>query len=119
LFGAIFTGWIASVIYALFGVLALYVGKGLLDLRERARILAIGWFGFGFVHTSVVLLVPSLRARMFELQMGLVKNQPNQIPFDQSTLTRVTFAGAVLVGGITIWFLVRNRPAFVASELKV
>jgi hypothetical protein len=119
LFGATFTGWSASVIYALFGALWLYTGKGLLDLRERARVLAIGWFGFGLVHASVVVLVPSLRERMFELQRQFEKNQPTPIPFDRGTMTSVTFAAAALVGGITIWFLVRNRPAFVqTTEFK-
>jgi hypothetical protein len=118
LFGAIFYGWIAGAIYVLFAALALYIGKGLLDLRERARVLAIGWFGFGFVHTSVVTLVPSLRQQMFELQRtlelqrGLEQNQPNPIPFDQGMLTNVILAFTAILVASAIWFLVRNRAAF-------
>ena len=116
LFGAIFNGWIAGVIYALFAALSLYIGKGLLDLRERARVLAIGWFGFSLVHLSLVTLVPPLRQRMFELQRGLEQNQPNPIPFDQGMFTNVMLAfTAILVGG-AIWFLVRDRAAFVPVE---
>jgi hypothetical protein len=47
LFGAVFNGWIAGVIYALFGALSLYIGKGLLDLRERARFWRSGGGGWG------------------------------------------------------------------------
>jgi hypothetical protein len=116
LFGAIFNGWIAGVIYAFFGALSLYIGKGLLDLRERARVLAIGWLGFGFVHLSVVTLVPSLRQRMFELERAVVQNQPNPIPFDQGMMTNVIFAFSAIVAASAIWFLIRNRAAFVRAE---
>ena len=116
LFGAIFNGWIAGVIYALFAALSLYIGKGLLDLRERARVLAIGWFGFWFVHMALVTLVPSLRQRMLELQRALVQNQPNPIAFDQGMMTNVMLGFTAIVVASAIWFLIRNRAAFVRAE---
>jgi hypothetical protein len=116
LFGAIFKGWIAGVIYALFAALSLYIGKGLLDLRERARILAIAWFGFGLVHGTVVTLVPPLRQRMLELQRTLAQNQPSPIPFDQGTMMYVTVAFTAIMVTTAIWFLIRNRAAFVRAE---
>jgi hypothetical protein len=116
LFGAVFYGWIAGIIYALFGVLSLYIGKGLLDLRERARILAIGWFGFSFVHMSVVTLVPPVRQRMFELQRTLERDQPHPIPFDRGMLANATFAFMAITIAAAIWFLIRNRAAFVRAQ---
>jgi hypothetical protein len=116
LFGAIFNGWIAGVIYAFFAALSLYIGKGLLDLRERARILAIGWYGFSLVHLSLITLVPSLRDRMLELQRGFEQNQPNPIPFDEGMMTSVMLAFSAIVVATAIWFLVRNRAAFVRAE---
>ena len=116
LFGAIFNGWIAGVIYAVFAAISLYIGKGLLDLRERARVLAIGWFGFGFVHLSLVTLVPSLRQRMLELERALAQNQPNPIAFDQGMMTNVILAFTAIVAASAIWFLIRNRAAFVRAE---
>src|SRR5450759_2443677 len=116
LFGVNFNGWIAGVIYAFFGALSLYIGKGLLDLRERARVLAIGWFGFGFVHLSLVTLVPSLRQRRLELERAVVQNQPNPIPFDQGMLMNVIFAFSAILAASAIWFLIRNRAAFVRAE---
>jgi hypothetical protein len=116
LFGAILTGWIAGVIYAFFGALSLYIGKGLLDLRERARVLAIGWFGFSLVHLSLITLVPSLRQRMLELQRSLEQNQPKPIPFDQGMMTNVSLAFTAVTIVAAIWFLIRNRAAFVRAE---
>ena len=112
LFGVNFNGWIAGVIYAFFGALSLYIGKGLLDLRERARVLAIGWFGFSFVHLSFITLVPPVRQRMLELQRTFEQNQPNPIPFDQGMLTNVILAFSAIVAASAIWFLVRDRGAF-------
>jgi hypothetical protein len=116
LFGATFNGWTAGVIYAVFGALSLFIGKGLLDLREEARVLAIGWFGFSFVHGSLIALVPSLRQRMFELQRAIAQNQKTPIAFDQGNFMNVIFAFSAIVLAGAIWFLIRNRAAFVRAE---
>jgi hypothetical protein len=116
LFGAIFNGWIAGVFYAFFAALSLYIGKGLLDLRERARVLAIGWFGFSFVHLSFITLVPSVRQRMLELQRTFEQNQQTPIPFDQGMLMNVIFAFSAILSAGAIWFLIRSRAAFVRAE---
>lgn len=116
LLGVNFNGWIAVVIYAFFGGLSLYIGKGLLDLRERARLIAIGWFAFSFVHAGLVTLVPPLRQRMLESQRALIQNQPNPIPFDQGMMINLLFAFAAIVAAGAIWFLIRNRAAFVRGE---
>jgi len=116
LFGAIFTGWSAVVFYVLFGALSLYIGKGLLDLRERARVVAIAWFGFSFVHMAIVTLVPSLRQSMLDFQLTLSQNQDKAIHFDPDTLIYLSLAGGAIAGGAAIWFLIRNRPAFARAE---
>ncbi|MFL5640399.1 MAG: hypothetical protein ACJ78M_13595 [Gemmatimonadaceae bacterium] len=116
LFGAIFNGWTGGVIYALFGALTLFIGKGLLDLREEARILAIGWFGFSLVHTAIVALVPSLRRRVFEMQRAFAPHQPDPIPFDPGILINVSFALGTILVATAIWFLIRKRDAFGQTE---
>jgi len=116
LFGASFTGWTAGVIYALFGALSLFIGKSLLELREEARILAIGWFGFSFVHAGLVTLVPPLRQRLLESQRVLTQNQANPIALDQGTILNWVFVFAAIVAATAIWFLIRNRAAFVGAE---
>jgi hypothetical protein len=116
LFGAVFTGWAAGVIYAVFTALSLYIGKGLLDLREEARVLAIGWFAFSLVHMGVVMLVPPVRQRMLDFQLSLAPNQREPIPFDPGMLMNVSFAIAAILAAITIWLLIRNRAAFGRAE---
>jgi hypothetical protein len=116
LFGATFNGWAAGVIYAVFGALSLFIGKGLLELREEARILAIGWFGFSFVHAGLVTLVPSLRNRLIESQTTLAQNQATPIPFDQGAMMNWIFVFAAVFAATTIWFLIRNHAAFGQRE---
>jgi hypothetical protein len=112
LFGAILNGWVAGVIYAVFGALTLFIGKELLELREEGRLLAIGWFGFSLVHGATVVFVPSLRRRVLDLQRAFGGNPPDPIPFDLAKLINVSFALSAIVTVIAIWFLIRRRDAF-------
>ncbi|MGH7652425.1 MAG: hypothetical protein ACREMS_11370 [Gemmatimonadaceae bacterium] len=118
-FGAAFTGWSAIAIYILFGVVSLSIGKGLLDLREPARLAAIGWLVFGFIHTSLITLVPAWRQRLFEVQRGLAPSQPQPIALNQSMILIVTVGGSAVVTAFAIWFLIRNRPAFVRADMTI
>lgn len=115
LFGVNFGGWTGGVIYAFLGALSLYIGKGLLDLRERGRVLAIVWFAFSFVHSSLVALVPSLQKGMLELQGGHEQNQPNPIAFDGGGMLSLIFAFGAIVAAAAIWFLIRSRGSFVRA----
>jgi hypothetical protein len=115
-FGVLFTGWTAAAIYVLLGALSLYIGKGLLDLQERARLVAIGWYAFSLVHMGLVTLVPTLRQRTFELQRTFAQNQKTPIVFDQGVFTSVILAFSAIVAAAVIWFLIRNRTAFVRAE---
>jgi hypothetical protein len=117
LFGVSFNGWTAGVIYAIFAAVSTFVGKGLLDLREEARILAIGWCGFWLVHLSLVTFVPPLRHRMLELQRAMLETQKTPTPFDLGLLANVSFAVTVIMVAAAIWFLIRNRAAFVGTEI--
>jgi hypothetical protein len=116
LFAANFNGWTAGVIYAVFAAVSLFIGKGLLDLREEARVLAIGWFGFWLVHGSLVTLVPPLRQRMFELQRAMVLEQKSPNPFNEGMLMNVSLGLTLIMGAAAIWFLIRNRSVFGRAE---
>ena len=116
LLGVVFIGWTAGVFYAVFAALSLYIGKGLLDLRERARVVAIAWFGFSIVHLSLITFVPPVRQRMLDLQRAVEQRQPNPIPFDQGMMTNVILAFTAIMTATAIWFLIRNRPSFARAE---
>jgi hypothetical protein len=76
---------------------------------------AIGWFAFGFIHLSFVTLVPSVRERLIAMQRTLKANQPNPIPLDQGMMMNVIFGFSALLAVAAIWFLIRNRAAFVRT----
>lgn len=116
LFGAIFQGWTAGIIYAVFGALTLYIGKGLLELQEEARILGIGWFTFSLVHTGVIALVPSLRQRMFEMQQALAPQDSRVNIADLGMMPNVMLGMGMIVLVASIWFLIRHRAAFGQME---
>jgi hypothetical protein len=112
LLGVTLTGSTAGVVYAVFGALALFIGKGLLDLREEARILGIGWSAVTIVHMVLLTLVPPLRGRLLEMQRRLTPDQADPVSFDLAVMTNVSFGVSAAFAAITIWFLIRNRDAF-------
>jgi magnesium-transporting ATPase (P-type) len=112
LFGANIEGWMAAVVYAVFGVLTLYIGKGLLDLREEARILGIGWAAFSILHTGAISLVAPLRRRMLDLSQSLTAADPRTHIVVPDMLLNLVFGFAMVTLAATIWFLIRHRAAF-------
>lgn len=110
-------GWPARLVYALFGVLSLYIGWGLLKLSERARLVAIAWFSVSLAHMALVTLVPGLRARMLELQQSFMRQQAETPPFDPTAFTSVMLVFVALLAVLAIWFLVRDRAAFERSYM--
>lgn len=120
LFGAIVTGWGARVIYAISGAISLYIGKGLLDLKERARVAAVGWFGLWFVHLCLMTLVPPFRRRLLEMQLemqrDLLQAQQAAGQFDVAGLLNVSLIVSTILLAVTITILVRNRAVFLRAE---
>jgi hypothetical protein len=117
LFGSILTGWSAGIYYALCVALSLYIGRGLLTLQERARLVAIGWFAFSLLHWGLLMIVPTFRQRMIDVQKTIARNQPDPVPFDQTGMMALMFGSVVIVMLAAIWLLVRNRAAFLRSEV--
>ena len=112
LLGATITGWTAGVLYAVFGALSLFIAKGLLDLREETRILAIGWWGVSAVHMGLITLVPPLRRRLLETQGALTPVQADPNAFDSANMINLAFAVSAVMGATAIWFLIRNSEVF-------
>ena len=113
--GAVINGWLASIFYAALAALAFYIGKGLLELRERARLLAMGWFIVWFLHSWLISAVPFLRRRL-ELQTPLPRNPETVMPFDPSLILNASLVAIALTTAAAIWFLSRDRDAFVRAE---
>jgi hypothetical protein len=112
LLGATLTDSMAGVMYAVFGAVSFFIGKGLLDLREEARILGIGWSGISIAHMGLITLVPPLRQRLLEMQRALTPNEADPMSFDVPGMLNLSFVVSAALGAAAIWFLIRTRDAF-------
>ena len=114
LFGMNLDGWSAGIFYSFATALSLYIGKGLLELRERARILAIWWFVLPFLHGALLAFVPSFRQRIIEAYKEAARESLTQ--FDAGVLMNVTLAFSLTVTALGVWILIKNRPAFARTQ---
>jgi len=114
--GAVLEGWAGRAVYLLMGAIVSYIGWELLQLRERGRLLAIGWLALGILNSAYAVLVPGVRERMRELQVTMQSAPPPQAPFDSTSFSIVILAFTVGLMGVGIWLLVRHKPAFQASS---
>jgi hypothetical protein len=113
--GAVFTGWGALAMYSLFAVAQLYLGTGILQLQEHARIGGIAYFGFGALNSVLTMLPPGLEGKMEIMRRELPKLFPAGMSVQMPQPTWVFGLIGMAVVTIPIWFLVRQRGAFSQS----
>jgi hypothetical protein len=77
--------------------------------------MAIGWFGFWFLHAAIVTLVPPLRQRMMSLPQAFVVDPKTPMP-DPGMLINLSLVFVAITTAVSIWFLVRHRAAFVRND---
>jgi hypothetical protein len=112
--GHMITGWSAALVYLVFGAIGLYLGRGLLKLSERARQLAIVWFGLTIAHTLYVLLTPGGRMGLAQMQRALpLAGQADAALVLTQMAIQTTFFGLAIPAAV-IWMLIRYRSAFSA-----
>ncbi|HKR10315.1 MAG TPA: hypothetical protein VJS39_14065, partial [Gemmatimonadaceae bacterium] len=116
LLGGTFTGSSAAIIYILFAAICIYIGKGLLDLDERTRVVAIWWYAFSFLQILLVAFVPSIRDRVFDFQTQIASNQSNPGPFDTDLALNVLLSVTSVFTAVILWILVQYRDAFTATQ---
>jgi hypothetical protein len=114
LLGQLVTGWAATTIYILLIAVSLYIAKGLLDLRERARLLGIAWFALWFLHAFLITLVPTLRQRLMARMTLPPAEAP--IPFAPALLMDASLVAVTIMAAAVIFFLLRDRTAFLRAE---
>jgi hypothetical protein len=121
LFGFIFYGLAAHLVYALFGVLTFTIGYGLLRLHNSARIAVFVMFFICPIQMLVVLTpwgshhfhlyMSTLNARMYAGQPA-----PPNFFFSTGAIIFFTFIG--MAGyGVVLWLLHRHREAFTPAPL--
>jgi hypothetical protein len=112
LFGAIVTGWAALAVYTAFTAVEIYLGAGLLQLQESARVASIFWFALMAANSVLTVVLPGFAGRMQIVQQALPAflrvGQP-PVPLEG---TRGLMLMVTLIVAVPIWFLVRRRAAF-------
>ncbi|MFZ0820790.1 MAG: hypothetical protein WAM91_12025 [Candidatus Acidiferrales bacterium] len=129
IFGFWFEGWSVVVITLLYGGAELIAGIGLLKLKLWARTLSICFFLFGIVNGVVSFGIPSSRAHYEKSISDMMSKfySPITLPGDSkaafSSISHMTswsiWVGIVfglVLAGVQLWFLVKEKPAFIAAN---
>ena len=116
LLGMTLTGWSAGIFYSFFTAASVYIGKGLLELNERARVLAIWWFVLPLLHGILLSSVPSFRQRLLEAQQEATSQQSQAMPIDPGVIINIALAISLIMTAVAVWILMKNRPAFARTE---
>lgn len=115
LFSFSIAGWPAHAFYLLLGLLQLRLGIDLLRLRPLSRVLTIGFFVFWMLSSLSLALLPGAAARLTKATADLPASM-RWLPAADFSLPLLPVALTIaFTCAIPIWFLVRNRSAFVKA----
>ncbi|MBZ5583943.1 MAG: hypothetical protein LAQ30_17370 [Acidobacteriia bacterium] len=114
LFGWHSTGWTAAALYTVYTAVQIYLGSGLLQLDERARVWSIAYFCFAALNGVVILALPGYPERMLALQDEL-QELFGMVTVPEFPQPWVLAAACAVAAGFPIWFLARGRRAFSAG----
>jgi hypothetical protein len=110
LFGFVVTGWTTLAVCTALTAVQLYLGAGLLQLDERARVWTIVYFCAMGAHGLAPAVAPEYPARMREFAAEFQKFFHMEMPLLPNAWLLAT--ASVAYAAILIWFLVRRRAAF-------
>jgi uncharacterized membrane protein YuzA (DUF378 family) len=120
MFGYLLNGWAGKLLLLTLGAAQVAAGVGLLKLKLWGRSLAIAVAILGLCNVAVSALLPGTQAR-FDQATQQIHNQwnvagtataPFHFPIALVLLPMLPFFL------VELWFLVREKPAFVAAEAK-
>jgi hypothetical protein len=120
-FGAVVRGWGGFAVYMIFAGTQILLGRGLLRLEERARVGAIAYLCLTALNAVLTLTPPGLAAKMQILQREMLWLFPAGTTTQAAQPGWVTVLIGIAYAALPIWFLVRQRTAFVnvATEQPV
>jgi len=117
LFGYVVTGWTTLAVCTILTAIQLYLGAGLLQLDERARVWTIvflcGIAGNGLAVAAAPGAAERLRTLAGEFSQKYFEMETPRFP--NVWLIGIT---SVAVVAIPVWFLVRRRAAFAAVSKR-
>jgi len=115
-FGTLVAGLPGHVLNILVGAVVLWGGIGLLRLNPLARSIAIWVFGYFVLNGLLFVFLPGFAQRM-DASLAILpaefRQQP-QLP-DYTRMMKVVMLPSELLYALGIWFLWKNRPAFLAN----
>ena len=112
-FGAVITGWGGLAVYTLFAGAQIYLGTGLLRLREQARLGTIGYFCLMALNSAITMGLPGYAAKMQIAMREMPKLFPAGVPPQMPQPGWLFVLIGIAFAAVPIWFLVRRRAAFV------
>ena len=112
-FGSVVTGWAGAAVYTVFAVAQVFLGAGLLRLRERARVGAIVYFCVMALNSVVTWALPGYEAKVQLMFREMPKLFPAGAPAQMPQPMWVFMLMGIAFLAIPVWFLVRRRAAFV------
>ncbi len=111
-FGLTFTGWTALAVYTAFAAAQIFLGTGLLQLQNSARMASIVYFGVAVANVIACVLLPGFPDRMRILMNAFPAWQRANYPLPEVAAMQGMMLCGTLFALVPIWFLVRRRPAF-------
>ena len=115
-FGAVITGWAGVAVYTVLAAAQVFLGAGLLRLREPVRVGAIAYFCFGALSSAVTWLLPGYEAKMQLMLREMPRLSAAGVPAQMPQPAWVFALLGIAFVAIPVWFLVRRRAAFVKIE---
>jgi hypothetical protein len=109
-FGMVITGFAAMGVYSVFAAVQVYLGSGLLQLDENARVGSVVFFAVCAASGLVSLLGPGHEERLRAWQAefhGLFRME-----MAEWSGAWVSAIAGVVLAAVPIWFLMRRRAAF-------
>ena len=113
LFGAVVTGWAGLAVYAVFAAAQVFLGAGLLRLREPARVGTIVYFCFTALNSVVTWALPGYEEKVQLVLREMPRFSAAGVPAQMPQPMWVFMLMGIAFVTIPVWFLVRRRAAFV------
>lgn len=110
-FGIVVTSWLALAVYTAFTAAGIYLGTGLLQLQESARVASIVYFALIALNSAITVLLPGFAARMQAVQQAMPSFLRAGPPQALEATGPLMIIGTLVVV-VPIWFLIRRRAAF-------
>ena len=115
-FGAVVGGWGALVVYTVYTAAQIYLGTGLLQLQDRARLWSIVYFAVVALNGVIFLVLPDFTGRLRDIRSAYPRFMHTQPELPHFGAVWPFLPMAVLLVALPIWFLIRRRSAFTSAR---